>query len=216
MDLSGGESGTFWSRYWEKKNLANPHPIIIGHMVLDELWPLVLKHSCALARLAAAHGSDYWAAHGDAFAAPRSLRGGPQARQGVGLVLRQPVLAGCIWDLCCATRHRSATRSRHWLLLGPVRPRAASALIGAGHHEADIIHFFVGSAGGRRRRGAGARNERHLAVPVQVPASSLGTRRPGCPRCRTSEALTRPRSTRGFTETRHAVVVDGQAGHHRR
>ena len=42
-------------------------------MVLDELWPLVLKHSYALARLAAAHG--YWAAHGDAFAAPRSLRG---------------------------------------------------------------------------------------------------------------------------------------------
>ena len=114
--------------------------------------------------------------------------------------------------LCC----EASERSRHWLLLGPVRPRAASALIGAGHHEADIIHFFVGSAGGRRRRGAGARNERHLAVPVQVPASSLGTRRPGCPRCRTSEALTRPRSTRGFTETRHAVVVDGQAGHHRR
>ena len=161
--ISGAGSGKFPPRplrggIWHflvtllgEKNLANPHPIIICHMVLDELWPLVLKHSCALARLAAAHG--YWAAHGDAFAAPRSLRGGPQARQGVGLVLRQPVLAGCIWDLCCATRHRSATRSRHWLLLGPVRPRAASALIGAGHHEADIIHFLRGQR--RRTTSAG-------------------------------------------------------------
>ena len=79
-----------------QKNWPIPTPLsIICHMVLDELWPLVLKHSYAPARLlrssrqlGLAHGSDYWAAH--ASAAPGAVH--------LGLRPRQPVLAG--W--CCS------------------------------------------------------------------------------------------------------------------
>ena len=82
-----------------EKNLANPHPIIICHTVLDELWPLVLKHSYALARLllAAAQGSDYWRRM--ELLLPHQGRGVPGGSTSASvLVLRQPVLAG--W--CCS------------------------------------------------------------------------------------------------------------------
>ena len=177
----GGNLALFGHVTGRKKIWPIPTPfIIIGHMVLDELWPLVLKHSYALARLAAAHG--YWAAHGDAFAAPRSLRG-----------VHKHVRA---WASYCDSRCSRAAYGTFAVLRGigalrgtgycwvPYDPvRQARSSVRATMRRTSFI-FFVGSAGGRRRRGAGARNERHLAVPVQVPASSLGTRRPGCPRCR--------------------------------